>query len=131
MFYNYTGPPGTPDRPQTGLDRIARVNKSFSEVTVVWNIPDTNNAHISSYEVAVFPSISLPDSGVIAGDSPLFQTRQLTLTLQHGHQYYITVRAKSCDDTVEGAVSPALSINFQGSLSLTIKHLSELVNFQK
>ena len=81
---------------------------------MVWSIPDTNNAHISSYEVAVFPPISLPASGVIAGNSPLFQTRQLTLTLQHGQQYYITVRAKSCDDTVEGAVSPALRVNVQG-----------------
>ena len=91
-----------------------RVNKSFSDVTVVWNIPDTNNAHISSYEVAVFPLISLSASKVIAGESPLFQTRQLTLTLQHGQQYYITVRAKSCDDTVEGAISPALRVNVQG-----------------
>ena len=91
-----------------------RVNKSFSEVTVVWNIPDTNNAHISSYEVAVFPLISLPASGVIAGDSLLFHTRQLTLTLQHDQQYYITVRANSCDDTVQGAFSPALRVNIQG-----------------
>ena len=80
----------------------------------MWSIPDTNNAHISSYEVAVFPSITLPASGVIAGDTPLFQTRQLTLTLQHGQQYYITVRAKSCNDTVEGAVSPALLVNIKG-----------------
>ena len=108
------GPPGAPDRPLTGLDRIVRVNKSFSEVTVVWSIPDTNNAHISSYEVTVFPPISLPASGVIAGDSPLFQSRQLTLTLQHGQQYNITVRAKSCDDTVEGGVSPFLRVNVQG-----------------
>ena len=81
---------------------------------MVWSIPDTNNAHISSYEVTVVPSISLPASGVIAADSPLFQTRQLTLTLQHDRQYYITVRAKSCHDTVEGEVSSPLSINVQG-----------------
>ena len=90
---------------------------------MVWSIPDTNNAHISSYEVAVFPSISLPASGVIAGDSPLFQT-QLTLTLQHDQQYNITVRAKSCDDTVEGAVSPALRVNVQGKLAFTIAFVS-------
>ena len=96
---------------------------------MVWSIPDTNNAHISSYEVAVFPSISLPASGIIAGDSPLFQTRQLILPLQHGHQYYITVRAKSCDDTVEGAVSPALLVNVQG-LSLPSKNCIRTGLFQ-
>ena len=32
----------------------------------------------------------------------------------HGQQYYITVRAKSCDDSVEGAVSAALSMRVQG-----------------
>ena len=114
LLFDFIGPPGAPGRPLTGLDRIVRVNKSFSEVTVVWSIPDTNNAHISSYEVAVFPPISLPASGVIAGGSPLFQARQLTLTLQHGQQYYITVRAKSCDDTVQGSVSTALRVNVQG-----------------
>ena len=105
---------GPPDRPLTALDRIERLNKTFSSVTVVWSIPDTNNAHISSYEVTVVPSISLPASGVIAADNPLFQTRQLTLTLQHDRQYYITVRAKSCHDTVEGEVSSPLSINVKG-----------------
>ena len=102
---------GPPDRRLTTLDRIERLNKTFSSVTVVWSIPDTNNAHISSYEVTVVPSISLPASGVIAADNPLFQTRQLTLTLQQDRQYYITVRAKSCHDTVEGEVSSPLSIN--------------------
>ena len=109
-----SGPPSAPDRPLTALDRIERLNKTFSSVTVVWSIPDTNNAHISSYEVTVVPSISLPASGVIAADSSLFQTRQLTLTLQHDRQYYITVRAKSCHDTVEGEVSSPLSINVKG-----------------
>ena len=113
-FHYDTGPPSAPDRPLTALDRIRRLNKTFSSVTVVWNIPDTNNAHISSYVVTVDPPIPLPASGVIAADNPLFQSRQLTLTLLHGQQYYITVRAKSCDDSVEGAVSEALSIKVQG-----------------
>ena len=108
------GPPSAPDRPLTDLDRIRRLNKTFSSVTVVWNIPDTNNTHISSYVVTVDPPIPLPASGVIAADNPLFQSRQLTLTLLHGQQYYITVRAKSCDDSVEGVVSEALGIKVQG-----------------
>ena len=103
-----------PDRPLTALDRIRRLNKTFSSVTVVWNIPDTNNAHISSYVVTVDPPIPLPASGIIAADNPLFQSRQLTLTLLHGQQYYITVRAKSCDDSVESDVNQPLQVNIQG-----------------
>ena len=66
--------------------------------------------------VAVDPPIPLPASGVIAADNSLFNERQLTLTLLHGQQYYITVKAKSCDDSVEGAVREALSIKIQGWL---------------
>ena len=64
--------------------------------------------------VTVDPPIPLPASGVIAAGNSLFQSRQLTLTLLHGQQYYITVRAKSCDDSVEGVVSEAVSIKIQG-----------------
>ena len=91
-----TGPPSAPDRPLTALDRIRRLNKTFSSVSVVWNIPDTNNAHISSYVVTVDPPIPLPASGVIAADDPVFQSRQLTLTLLHVsiylHDFYYCKR---------------------------------------
>ena len=109
-----TGPPSAPDRPLTALDRIRRLNKTFSSVSVVWNIPDTNNAHISSYVVTVDPPIPLPASGVIAAGDSLFQSRQLTLTLLHGQQYYITVTARSCGDSVEGPASSALRVNVPG-----------------
>ena len=108
------GPPSAPDRPLTALDRIRRLNKTFSSVSVVWNIPDTNNAHISSYVVTVNPPILLPASGVIAADDHLFQSRQLTLTLLHGQQYYITVIARSCSNSVEGPASSALEVNIIG-----------------
>ncbi|CAI8001974.1 hypothetical protein GBAR_LOCUS3291, partial [Geodia barretti] len=108
------GPPSAPDRPLTALERIRRLNKTFSSVSVVWNIPDTNNAHISSYVVTVDPPIPLPASGVIAAGNPLFQSRQLTLTLLHGQQYYITVTARSCGDSVEGPASSALRVNVPG-----------------
>lgn len=83
-------------------------------MTVLWNIPEINNAHISSYVITVDPSIPLHDSGGIPTDTLLFQSRQLTLTVQHGRQYYISVKARSCDDSVEGAVSTRLNIKVQG-----------------
>ena len=81
---------------------------------VVWNIPDMNNSHISSYVVTVDPPVPLPADGVIAADNPLFQSRQLTLTLLHGQQYYIAVKAKSCNDAVQGSNSTALELNVKG-----------------
>ena len=109
-------PPSAPDRPLTGLDRIKWKNTTFSTVTVVWNIPDSNNAHISSYVVTVNPSIAMPANGVIAAADPQFQTREISLELQHGQRYDITVRADSCDNAQQGSTSTPLTINIQGEL---------------
>ena len=111
------GPPSAPDRPLTALDRIKRKNTTVSTVTVVWNIPDSDNAHISSYVVTVNPSIAIPANGLIDAiiSNAQFQAREISLELQHGQRYEITVRADSCDNSQQGSTSTPLTINIQGN----------------
>ena len=109
-----TGTPSAPSKPQTSVDRIKRINNTFSTVSITWDIPDTNNAHISSYFVIVFPYIIIPANGIISMSNPLFMERELTLLLQNEQQYNIQVRANSCEDMVEGETSAALTITVKG-----------------
>lgn len=114
-MYKYTGPPSAPGQPYTGLDRIRRKNSTHFTAVVVWNSPDDNNAHISSYVVTVDPAfIILPSNGIIPVTDPHFQVREISLDLQHGQRYSISVRADSCNNTQHGAISTPFTINAQG-----------------
>ena len=116
MYYiKNTGPPSAPDRPLTGLDRIRRKNSTHFAIAVVWNIPDVNNTHVSSYVVSVDPPITIAaNDGVIDAIDPAFQAREISLDLQHGQQYDISVRADSCGNTQQGVTSIPLTIHVQG-----------------
>ena len=108
------GIPGAPDRPLTALDRMQRINKTFSSVSVFWNNPDTNNNYISRYVVSVDPATFMPANGVIEAINPQFQARKITLVLMHEQRYSIRVRADNCNNTQLGMNSSALTINIQG-----------------
>ena len=109
-----TGIPGAPDRPLTALDRMQRINETFSSVSVFWNNPDTNNNYISRYVVSVDPATFMLANGVIEATNPQFQARKITLVLMHEQRYGIRVRADNCNNTQLGIYSSALSINIQG-----------------
>lgn len=82
----------------------------------MWNIPDVNNTHVSSYVVTVDPATTtLANDGVIAVTDPGFQAREISLDLQQGQQYEISIRADSCGNTQQGVTSRPLTINVQGN----------------
>ena len=113
--YNYILPYciGVPDGPLTALDRIQRINETFSSVSVVWDSPYTNNKYISRYVLTVEPPIFIPANGVTEATEPLFKTRKITLVLMHDQIYSVHVRADNCNNTQLGIYSSALTINGQ------------------
>ena len=113
--FHYIGPPSAPDRPVTALDKIQRINDTFSSVSVVWDIPETNNNYISRYVVTV--DTFIPANGVIESTNPQFQARKITLVLMHEQIYSVRVRADNCNNTQKGINSSFLTINIQGIIT--------------
>ena len=115
MHFGFSGVSSAPSQPLTGIDRITRINQTFSSVTVVWDRPDVNVDHISSYVISVNPSIPLPANGVIKSTDSHFNDREITLILRHGVRYAVSVRADNCNDTQQGNSSAILYIHLQGN----------------
>ena len=107
----YVGPPSAPDWSVTALNRIQRINNTFSSVSVVWDIPKRNTNYISRYVVTVEPPTLMPADGVIEATGPQFQARKITLVLMHEQRYSIRVRADNCNNTQLGVNSSTLTIN--------------------
>ena len=101
----------------TALDKIQRINDTFSSVSVVWDIPETNNNYISRYVVTVDPHTFIPANGVIESTNPQFQARKITLVLMHEQIYSVRVRADNCNNTQLGIYSSSLTINIQGIIT--------------
>ena len=115
MFCNiFPGAPSAPDLPLTGIERITRINMTFSSVNVLWDRPDFNVDRISSYTITVNPSIALPANGLVRSNDFRFNDREITVVLRHGVRYAISVRADNCNDTQQGQSSDMLYVHLQG-----------------